>query len=102
MKYMLSSICFVLLYYVLVSSADDSLSKHNDLNVRTYLTPNSDFLVHSNNSRILNSNNLFYEYKKWQFDSFLSANQRQCLNDVLYILKNINSDWAVKSKFYFL
>lgn len=106
MKCMLSSISFVFLYYALVTSAsnsaNDSLSKHYGLNVRTYLSSNSDFLVHTNNSQFLNSTRGFYEHKKFQFNSVLSANQRKCLNDVLYLLKNIKSDWAMKSKFYFL
>lgn len=106
MKCMLSSICFVFLYYALVTSAsnsaNDSISKHYGLNVRTYLSSNSDFLVHTNNSQFLNNTSGFYEHKKWQFNSVLSANQRKCLNDVLYLLKNIKSDWAIKSKFYFL
>lgn len=102
MKCMLSSVCFVFLYYALVTSANDSLSKHYGLNLRTYLSSNSDIIVHTNNSHFLNSTSGFYEHKKWQFNSVLSANQRKCLNDVLYLLKNIKSDWAMKSKFYFL
>lgn len=105
MKYILSSICFVFLYYVLVSSVsnatNDSL-KHDGLNAKPYLSTNSDFLVHTKNSQFLNSTIGFYDHKKWQFNSVLSVNQRNCLNDVLYLLKNINSDWAVKSKFCFL
>lgn len=41
------------------------------------------------------SNNI----KRYYLDYVLSANQRKCFRDMEYLLKNLNSEWAIKSKF---
>ena len=102
MKYELSHIYFAFLCYVFISSAssidNDSFSKKHHTNASTYVLSSSIFVTHTNSINLANKDTEFYDDEKWQFN--LSISQRKCLNDVLYILRNINCDWAVKSEFF--
>lgn len=75
---------------------------------RVHLSNSGVFLQSNstNSTNILNRPNHYNFYngrrQSLNFESLLPANQRKCLKDVLYIVRNINAEWAIKSKLFSL